>query len=236
METGFADWLREEDLEFVSDRADNGKDQYRNKRYPLVYLHDFPHGVPLHESYPTVKAKYDRRVARLKRLLSEAKNRVLAVYMDSPVSAKADVVACQEAKRRLQALYPHVKVDFLMISLESGRHFKDRTIEDLGDGFTHVSFDFKDYGHGKPGYAVDLQMCADAMKSLAAVRDYRTRAEIKAMDKLTSQKKMQTAGARISWQHFLIRSRRELARLAELMVPRAILARMRAKKTTTGSP
>jgi len=230
METDFADWLREEDLKFISDHADNGKDQYRNTRYPLVYLHDFPHGVPLHESYPAVKAKYDRRVARLRRLLAEAKNGVLAVYMDSPVSAKADVATCQAAQRRLQSLYPHVKVDFLMITLESGRPFKDRTVEDLGEGFTHVSFDFKDYGRGKPDYAVNLQMCADVMKSLAAVRDYRTRAEIKAMAKLTRQKKMQAAGASSPWEYFLIRRRRELARLADLMVPRAILARMRSKK------
>jgi len=230
MESGFDDWLQEEDLRFVSHLADNGKDQYKNLRYPIVYPHDFPRDVPLHESYPAVKEKYDRRVARFKRLMADAKNGMLAVYMDSPVSAKADVDTCRNAHRRLQALCQHVKVDFLMISLESGRSFKDRTIEDLGEGFTHVSFDFKDYRHGKPDYAVNLQMCADVMKSLAAVRDYRTRAEIKAMAERTRLKKMQAAGANSSWEYFMIRRRRELARLRELMIPRMILSRIRSRK------
>jgi len=230
MENGFADWLQEEDLKFVNHLADNGKDQYKNLRYPIVYPHDFPRDVPLHESYPAVKEKYDRRVARFKRLMAEAKDGILAVYMDSPVSAKADVETCRNAHRRLQALCPHVKVDFLMISLESGRSFKDRTTEDLDEGFVHVSFDFKDYRPGKPDYAVNLQMCADTMKSFAAVRDYRTRAEINAMAERTRLKKMQAAGANSSWEYFLIRRRRELARLWDLMIPRMILSRIRSRK------
>lgn len=230
MESGFADWLREEDLEFVSDLADNGKDQYRNRRYHITYLHDFPHGVPLHESFPAVKEKYDRRVARFQRLMSESKSSVLAVYMDSPVAPTADVAVCREAQRRLQALYPHVKVDFLMISLEYGRSFDDRTVEDLGNGLIRVAFDFKDYGFGKFDFSVDLGKCAAVMKSIASVRDYRSRKEVKAMARRTRLKKMQTAGAGSAWEYFWIRRRRELIRIKEALLPRLVIARMRRKK------
>lgn len=230
MESGFADWFREEDLEFVSHHADNGKDQYRNRRYNIVYPHDFPRDVPLRESYPAVKEKYDRRVARFKRLMAEAKSDVLAVYMDTPVSPFADIETCRNAQKRLQAMYPHVKVDFLMISLEYGRSFDNRTIEDLGNGFTRVAFDFKDYRFGKFDFSVDLSKCAAVMKSVATVRDYRSRAEIKAMAKKTRLKKMQAAGASNSWEYFWIRRRRELARLKEMSVPRLLLARIRKKK------
>ena len=230
MESGFSDWLREEDLVFISDHADNGKDQYRNGRYPITYLHDFPRGVPLHESFPAVKEKYDRRVARFKRLMAESKSSVLAVHMDSPVADMVDVAVCREAQRRLQALYPHVKVDFLMMSLERGRAFDNRTVEDLGDGLTRVAFDFKDYGFGKFDFSVDLGKCAAVMKSIATVRDYRSREEVKAMARRTRLKKMQAAGAGSAWEYFWIRRRRELARLKEMSVPRLLLAQMRRKK------
>lgn len=230
MESGFSDWLEEKDLEFVSHLADNGKDQYRNRRYGIVYPHDFPRDVPLHESYPAVKEKYDRRVARFKRLMAEANECVLAVYMDTPVSPPADVAVCKETQRRLQALYPHIKIDFLMISLEYGRSFDNRTVEDLGDGFTRVAFDFKDYGFDKFDFSVDLRKCAAVMKSIASVRDYRSRAEIKAMVEKTRLDKMRAAGADNAWQYFWIRRRRELARMRDLSFPRLMLARMRRKK------
>ena len=230
MESDFSDWLEEKDLEFVSHLADNGKDQYRNRRYGIVYPHDFPRDVPLHKSYPGVKEKYDRRVARFKRLMAEATECVLAVYMDTPVSPPADVAVCKETQRRLQTLYPHVKVDFLMVSLEYGRSFDNRTVEDLGDGFTRIAFDFKDYSPGKFDFSVDLRKCASVMKSIASVRDYRSRAEIKSMARKTRLEKMRAAGADNSWQYFWIRRRRELARLRGLSVLRLLLARMRRKK------
>ena len=230
METGFADWLREEDLEFVSDHADNDKDQYRNRRYHITYLHDFPRGVPLHESFPAVKEKYDRRVARFQRLMAESKSSVLAVYMDSPVAPMADVAACREAQRRLQALYPHVKMDFLMISLEYGRSFDNRTVEDLGNGLMRVAFDFKDYGPGKLDTSVETDKCAAVMKSLASVRDYRTRAEIKAMNARTRKIKMREYGADSAWEYFLVRRRMELSRILDIVFPREMLAKLRRKK------
>ncbi len=230
MESGFADWLREEDLEFVSDLADNGKDQYRNRRYHITYLHDFPHGVPLHESFPAVKEKYDRRVARFQRLMSESKSSVLAVYMDSPVAPMADVAVCREAQRRLQALYPRVKVDFLMFALEPGRPFEERLVEDLGDGFTRVAFDFRDCRPGKPDHAVQLPACAAIMREIASVRDYRTRDEIKAMNRRTRRVKIQEAGAKNEWEYFWMRRRRELMHLGDIVFPRLAIARMRSRK------
>lgn len=230
MESGFADWLREEDLEFVSSHAANGKDQYRNRRYHIVYPHDFPRGVPLHESYPAVKEKYDRRVARFQRLMGEARSGVLAVYMDTPVSPRADVESCKDAQRRLQALYPHVKIDFLMISLEYGRQLSERRVENLGDGFIRVSFDFKDYQPGKFDFSVDLGKCAFVMKSFATVRDYRSHEEKRAMAERTRRMKMAEAGAANAWEYFLVRRGRDIRRVMELLTPMHALALLRVKK------
>ena len=230
MESGFADWLREEDLEFVSPIAATGKDQYRNRRYGIAHPHDFPLGVPLHESYPAAKAKYDRRVARFKRLMAESRTRVLAVCVDTPVAPKAEIDECREAQRRLQALYPHVKVDFLLISLEDGRSFANRTTEDLGDGLMRIAFDFKDRRPGKFDFSVELDKLATVMKSVASVREYRSPAEIKAMNERTRQEKMREQGAKNAWEYFLIRRRREMRRLRECLSPCFILARLRKKR------
>lgn len=230
IESGFNGWLQEEDLQFVSHIAARGKDQYFNRRFNIVYPHDFPSGVPLHESYPSIKAKYDRRVARFQRLLANAKTSVLAVYMDAPTYPKTDVDTCREAQRRLQALYPHVKVDFLMFTLEAGISFKDRVVENLGDGFTRVTFDFKDYCPGKPDYAVMLEECAAAAKALAEVREYRSSAEIKAMNEQTRRVKMKEVGAGNAWEYFLIRRRMELERILNIIYPRETIAKLRRKK------
>ncbi len=230
MESGFEDWLREEDLEFVSSITATGKDLYRNRRYGIAHPHDFPLGVPLHESYPAAKAKYDRRVARFQRLMAESRTCVLAVCVDTPVAPKAEIDECREAQRRLQALYPHVKVDFLLISLEDGRSFADRATEDLGDGLTRIAFDFKDRSPGKFDFSVQLDKLAAVMKSIASVREYRSPAEIKAMNERTRQEKMREQGAKNAWEYFLIRRRRELARLRDLMIPRMILSRIRSRK------
>lgn len=230
MENGFSDWLNKEDLVFAGHHAEYGKDQYRNVRYNIVHPHDFPRDVPLDESYPAVKAKYDRRVARFKRLVAEARSGVLAVYMDTPVSPKASVAECKEAHKRLQSLYPQVKVDFLMLSLAEGRRFDDRTVEDLGDGFTRIAFDFKDYAPNKPDYSVDIGQCAEAMKSVASVKDYRTAAERRAVLERTRQAKMREYGAQTKWQYFLIRRRMDFDRLREMIYPRVPLARLRRKR------
>ena len=230
MEAGFVDWLREEDLEFVSLIATTGKAQYRNRRLGIVYPHDFPRDVPLHESYPVVKGKYDRRVDRFKRLMAASRTRVLAVYVDSPTAAKADVAVCRETQRRLQSLYPHVKVDFLQISLEEDRLFSDRTVEELGDDFVHVSFDFRDLRPGKFDFSVELDKLAAVMKSVASVREYRSPAEIKAMNERTHREKMREQGAKNAWEYFLIRRRREMRRLRECLSPCFILARLRKKR------
>ena len=228
--SGFAGWFEEADVKFVKNNPASGKDLYINERSKIIYPHDFPPGVPLHESYPAIRDKYDRRVKRFLRLLSEAKSSILAVYMDAPTYPAADVETCREAQRRLQAQYPRVKVDFLMFALERGRPFEKRVVEDLGDGFTRVAFDFKDYTPGKPDYSVRLDECAAVMKSLASVREYRTRREIKEMNKATRRVKMREVCANNEWEYFLYRRRRELERIREFLFPRTLTARLRRQK------
>lgn len=223
MESNFSGWMQEEDLKFIKPYTESGMDLYRNTRNRIVYPHDFPPGVPLHKSYPAVKAKYDRRVKRFQRLMSSGSN-ILAVYMDSPANPYTDIDTCRLAHKRLQTIYPHTKIDFLMLTLETGRSFESRTIENMGNGFIHISFDFKDYRPGKPKHAVDLKQCAAAMQCVASVKDYRTAAEKKAMIERTRKVKLREYGAENRWQYFLIRRKKELQRIKDFLFHRKDIA------------
>jgi len=187
-----------------------------------------PKGLPLREADSETKAQYDRRVERFDALMKESKECVLAVYMDSPAAANADVGKCQEAQKRLQALYPHVKVDFLMLSLDYDRPFSERAVDDLGDGFTRTSFNFRANSSMKATIPVDLSLCSAAMRSVASVRDYS--ASRKAKAKRTLREKMRMVGAETVWQYFLYRRRSEFKRLLSVAIPNVLLARLRRKK------
>ena len=197
------------------------KDGFREKGF-------LPNGLPLREADAETKAKYDRRVERFIALMKESTGCVLVVYVDSPAAANADVGKCQEAQKRLQALYPHVKVDFLMLSLDCDRPFSERTVEDLGDGFTRVSFNFRANSSAQTISPVDLSLCAAAMRSIASVRDYKGSGKSKA--RRTLREKMRMVGAQNIWQYFLYRRRSEFSRLLRVAVPRMLLARLRRKK------
>lgn len=64
----FENFMNIEDFEFVEKNPnivnDDACDYYKNKRTGLYFYHDFPAGVPLHNSYPTVAEKYARRINR----------------------------------------------------------------------------------------------------------------------------------------------------------------------------
>lgn len=228
MESGFSDWMKEEDLDFMKDDTATGKAQYRNRRYNSVFPLDFPNGVPLNKSYPMVKDKYDRRVARFNCIVKEAKTCILSVYMDTPGTLPADIGTCQEAQMRLQALYPWVKVEFLMFSQEDGRTYSERKIEHVRDGFTRVSFDFKDNGSGQSNcHSVDVKQCASALRSLATVEG---KAPTKARFRRTLREKMHEAGAANIWQYFLCRRINDLSHLKKALHPRLLFARLRRKK------
>ena len=227
---GFKDWLRIEDLVQDSNPAGPGKDRYRNVSTGYCYNHDFPKGVPLAESYPAVKAKYDRRIARFLNMLRTAKSALIAC-VDTPVQSRPTTIEeCREARRRFAEMFPNARFDLVLFTREPGRSVKDLKEETVEDGFTRFAFDYKDYRPGHADYDVDLDATASIMRARFAVRDYRTKAEIEALRERTRKAKMREAGAENAWQYFLARRRRSLLRFANRFSPRILLAKRRAKR------
>ena len=226
----FHAWFTPDDLEIVAEYDWYTKVHYRSRSTGLLYNHDFPKGIPLEESFPEVKAKYDRRMARLLGLIEKSKN-VLLVRMDLPNGHRTTPVEdCIAVRQRFAERFPHARFDMILMTFEKGRPFAERKVEEVEEGLLHVSFDYKDYTLGKPDYAVALDQTAAILKEVAIVQDYRTKAEIAAFRARTHRAKMKQVGAKNAWDYFLLRRKWDLQRLAGAISPRILLARMRVKK------
>lgn len=81
---GFPDFMRPDDWEYRGQRLEPEPcNIYFNKRTRMIFVHDFPLNVPVEESYPAVKEKYDRRTKNLVERIKKSQ-RVLIVYMELP--------------------------------------------------------------------------------------------------------------------------------------------------------
>ena len=209
----FKDWFNLEDFTYRGPNAGPGKDHYHNNRSGVIFLHDFPKGVPLDKSFPAIKAKYERRVNRFLQLIAAAKAPILVVCMDSPVAKSTPLEDCRKARERLAAHFPSAKFEFLKITLDPKRKFSERIEETVEDGFYHIAFDFKDHRPGRMDYDVDQGTIAALLKDRFSVRDYRTKDEVRAMRKRTRQIKMKEAGASNRMHYALIRLKHHIMSL-----------------------
>ena len=191
---GFADWMTEDGWARVDNPGAFGHDTYVNRRTGLVHPHDFEKGRPPEESYPSVKAKYDRRVARLMGLLASSKQTLLVWIGDPrdavPLSA-GDVEFCLSSFRRQ---YP--KSDFSMLAFDCAANGSGACPSDeSGDGFRLVRIDYRSRSADAPPWAVDSDMLAGCLRGVA-VRDYRMAEERRAFAKMERRREMERFGAR----------------------------------------
>ena len=116
---GFPNFLVQENLKLhlsILSGLHRG-DAYLDTQTQFLFPHDFPTGVPLEKSFPVVKAKYDRRIARLHKKFLSAK-RVLILHIETPIShlsrpTDADLVSAAAAAA---AKYPNAAIDLLYIA------------------------------------------------------------------------------------------------------------------------
>lgn len=110
----FENYLNEEDLVYTEDWTPAEKQvehwHYRNMRNNKLIIHDFAVGVPLHDAFPEVKERYERRIARFKQNL--ATKDVLLVYFSLTYPTR-DEVALEQC-RKVCEKYGR-KIHFLLI-------------------------------------------------------------------------------------------------------------------------
>ena len=169
--------LNPADFRFRGGPLSNGMADYFNERLELQFIHDFPWGGRFDELFPKIRAKYERRVARLLEIISGAKN-VLVFKMERPDTPdRTPVEQFRYARERLSARFPDVRFEFLTLRQQDGVAFEDRRAERLEDWFTAVTFDYRSRDPEAETYQPDMGLTAKAVRALVSVRDYRTREE-----------------------------------------------------------
>ena len=90
---------------------DDTCDYYQNVRNGFFYYHDFPVGVALEQSFPQVKEKYQRRINRFYKKISE-KDNVLLIWFSHHTNTPDKVIL--DASKRMCEKFGK-QIDFLII-------------------------------------------------------------------------------------------------------------------------
>lgn len=198
--SGFSSSLREEDFVYHGDHT-NGKAKYFNTHFGLVFLHDFPQGVPLAESFPSVLAKYKRRERRLLELI-RASRRVLVARLDRPdLDYRTPLEDCRYVRETLARAFAPIEFDVLLLQPDSSVPFGSQALETVEPGLFRMKFDYYDRRPGAERMFPRLDYTAAAVAEHFAVREYRTKAEIAAHRAKEQRKRWAKYGASSAWQY-----------------------------------
>lgn len=89
--------------------------QFIDKETQFIYPFDFNPDVPVENSYPTVKARYDKYIKHLYLFLRNAK-KILIVYIEDPMTPEEDNDALIiEATGKLKKLYPEKEFNIIYV-------------------------------------------------------------------------------------------------------------------------
>lgn len=111
---GFSGFLEKENLNkiFVPSCGDHYNDSYCDEKLGFYFLHDFPKGQSIDDSFGEVKEKYNRRIDRLLKRIPRSR-KVLLVWagFDGPIADEEFVGVLQ----KLKDAYPGVEFYLLVI-------------------------------------------------------------------------------------------------------------------------
>lgn len=209
---GFVGWFDEKDFSFHGANT-NGKDKYYNGKLDLIFIHDFPQGVPLSQSFPAIKDRYRRRIDRLLELIGRSKS-VLAVRMDRhDLPYRTTIDDCTYARNILNARYPGTVFDILLIQPDQEIPIGEHRIERPADGVTRLSLDYRTSkapaDRSRPPNAdrltapqpPDFARIVRILRELYKVGEYRTPEEIAANRRRDLRKRWAKSGARTALEY-----------------------------------
>lgn len=173
---GFRDWLDADALRLVDVRHGVGfmTRIYRNEKTGIGFSHEFSDFFRFEESYPKVKAVYDRRIARFLADLKQAK-RVLAVYSELPIRSALPDEQLIRARQTLADAYPDAEIDFVYFWPEPGR--RQPSVRELAPGLTVVGVDYRKYDDGEITHFIDNSAFIAYLGSVGTMDDPRTEEE-----------------------------------------------------------
>lgn len=203
----FVGWLDEANMIEVEAPSWHPKAIYRNTVTDISFNHDFPKGVPLKDSFPAVKEKYDRRIVRLQKNL-EAARRILLVWVQIPTTGRipdGDLDYCLEAFRRK---FPQAKVDIFAFDYAEGMPLENCEVV-REEGKTVVRYDYREYGNPRYFYAVEQDKMIPFLRGIGIV-DNRNAEERRRFASECKRKLYAQFGAKTWLGFFLTRSQYKL--------------------------
>lgn len=173
--TGFSGWVEKDDLRLHDIRRGAlNKHVYLNVRTGFGFPHDFSSFVGFDEAYPEVRAKYDRRIARFYEAAGKAK-RLLAVYIESPVEARAPNAELEGARKAIVGRFPGATVDLLYF--HEGVGVEQPVVEEIAPGLTVVQVEYRELERGQVMHTVDHSRIVRYLKENVFVADVRSAEE-----------------------------------------------------------
>ena len=209
---GFDDWFQEKDFTFHGTNT-NGKDKYYNEKLHFIFLHDFPQGVPLTQSFPAVRSKYRRRIDRLLDLIRRSKT-VLVVRLDRhDLPCRTSVENCTYVRDILNARYPGTVFDVLLIQPDPEIPIGEWKVERPAEGVIRLTLDYRKDKTPAPASQTsgadrittpqppDFPRIVSALRQICTVREYRTPEEIAANRERQLRKRWAKIGARTALEY-----------------------------------
>lgn len=202
---GFKDFLRADRLKLECTGDDGCHLRYVDTERGTAFFHDFPVGKPLEESFPEVRAKYDRRIARFLRHLQAAKS-VLVVWVgdfrderDGISSSNAEFSDCLD---RLEKRFPGTSFSTLVFDqAEAGAAPQERTVI---DGRIHrMAVDYRDWEQGSESWALRTDRLLPYLAQFT-VRDYRTAEEKRAYHRAQCRAKYAKLHVKSWWEALIV--------------------------------
>lgn len=201
----FRDFLNADRLK-LEDATDDGRHvRCVDAVAKTAFFHDFPVGKSLQESFPAVRDKYDRRIARFMRCLQNAKS-VLVVWIGDFRDGRDGVIADDATMRscldRLEEKFTGTRFSMLVFE-QAAAGAVPREIPVADGRIRRMALDYRDLTLGSESWMLRVDRLIPYFRDVA-VRDYRTRAEKRAYRDAKRREKYNRLRVKSRWAAWIV--------------------------------
>ncbi|MBQ8465171.1 MAG: hypothetical protein IJ545_04095 [Alphaproteobacteria bacterium] len=138
--THFEHFLNKESL-VITERPSNEEtdmncEYCKDIKTGCYFVHDFPIGIPLEQSFADIESKYQRRIERLYQRLAKSKKTLIIWYS---LDGRLDADELKESQQKLNKYFNPTQFDILVI--ENSKDVKGFQEENISEGITRITYD-----------------------------------------------------------------------------------------------
>lgn len=182
MAADFKDWFNREDLKLWDVRFEGGHIArlYKNVKTGFGFAHDFSNAEELYTTYEAAREKYERRIARFKKVMAASKT-VLAIYLTRPQDARPTDEELREARETIAKLYPAATIEILCF-YEDESCTRAEEVSST-DGVSVVKAHYRQYKNGEIFHVVNREQLVAYLREHVTIVNPMTPEEMRAQEK-----------------------------------------------------